>query len=91
MVSKLETIESSSSAQDTAIKMRDKQVSSVLVIDNRDGTPIGIVTERDLSRKVCVGDRSSKELLASQIMSSPLITINSDLSPSYGSRSNVKE
>ncbi|MGA7369873.1 MAG: CBS domain-containing protein [Nitrososphaeraceae archaeon] len=83
MVSRLETVESSSTAQDAAIKMRDKQVSSVLVRDEKDGTPIGIVTERDLSRKVCVGDKSSKEMLASQIMSSPLITINADSSPSY--------
>jgi len=83
MVKKLEIVGSSSSAQDAAIKMRDKQVSSVLVIDDKDGTPTGIVTERDLSRKVCVGDKSSKELLANQIMSSPLITINADSSPSY--------
>lgn len=83
MVSRLETIGSFSSAQEAAIKMRDKQVSSVLVMDAKDGAPIGIVTERDLSRKVCVCDRSSKELLAIQIMSSPLITINADSSPSY--------
>jgi CBS domain-containing protein len=83
MVNKLETIGSSSNAQDAAIKMRDRQVSSVLVIDDKDGRPIGIVTERDLSRKVCASDKSSKEVLASQIMSSPLITINTDSSPSY--------
>lgn len=83
MAKKLETIGSFSSAQDAAIKMRDRQVSSVLVIDDKDGSPIGIVTERDLSRKVCVGDKSSKELSARQIMSSPLITINADSSPFY--------
>ena len=83
MVFKLETIGSSSTAQDAAIKMRDRQISSVLVIDDKDGSPIGIITERDLSRKVCATDESSKELLASQIMSSPLITIDSDSSPSH--------
>jgi CBS domain-containing protein len=82
MTKKVETIGSSSSAQDAAIKMRDKQVSSILVMDDRDGTPQGIVTERDLSRIVCVSDKSSKELLASQIMSSPVITVNADSSPS---------
>jgi CBS domain-containing protein len=34
MTKKLETVRSSSSAQDVAIRMRDKQVSSVLVIDD---------------------------------------------------------
>lgn len=81
MTKKLETIGSSSTAQLAAIKMRDKQVSSVLVIDDNDGAPQGIVTERDLSRKVCVSDKSSNTVLASQIMSSPLITINADSSP----------
>lgn len=82
MVKKLEIIGSSSSAQDAAIKMRDKQVSSILVVDDKDGTPQGIITERDLSRKVCVSEKSSKELSTNQIMSSPLITINADSSPS---------
>lgn len=82
MTKKLETVRSSSTAQDVAIKMREKQVSSVIVIDDKDGAPLGIVTERDLSRKVCISDKSSKELLASQIMSSPLITVNADSSPS---------
>ena len=52
MVSRLETIGSFSSAQEAAIKMRDKQVSSVLVIDDKNGTPIGIVTERDQEKCV---------------------------------------
>ena len=81
MTKKLETVRSSSTAQDVAIRMRDKQVSSVLVIDDKNGKPQGIVTERDLSRKVCVSDKNSNTLLSSQIMSSPLITINADSSP----------
>ena len=81
MTKKLETVRSSSTAQDVAIRMRDKQVSSVLVIDDKNGRPQGIVTERDLSRKVCVSDKNSNTLLSSQIMSSPLITINADSSP----------
>lgn len=81
MTKKLETVRSSSSAQDIAIRMRDKQVSSVLVIDDKNGRPQGIVTERDLSRKVCVSDKNSSTMLSSQIMSSPLITINADSSP----------
>ena len=62
--------------------MRDKQVSSVLVIDYKNGRPQGIVTERDLSRKVCVSDKNSNTMLSIQIMSSPLIIINADSSPS---------
>ena len=35
--------------------MKDEKVSSLLVID-RHGKPIGLVTERDLVRKVCIND-----------------------------------
>jgi CBS domain-containing protein len=81
MTKKLESVGSSSTAQDVAIRMRNRQVSSVLVIDDRNGRPQGIVTERDLSRKVCVSDKNSSTMLSSQIMSSPLITIDADSSP----------
>jgi signal-transduction protein with cAMP-binding, CBS, and nucleotidyltransferase domain len=80
MTKKLETIGSSASAHDVAIKMRDKQVSSVLVMDERYDIPLGIVTERDLARKVCVTDKNSTQLLASKVMSFPLIKVNAEVS-----------
>jgi CBS domain-containing protein len=50
MTQKLETIEVSSSAQEAAKKMRDKKISSLVVVDvNR---PISIVTERDMIKKL---------------------------------------
>jgi CBS domain-containing protein len=79
MTKKLETIAISDSAQETAKKMRDKNVSSLLVIDDnnsKNSKPIGIVTERDLVRKVCVNDASSKHTMVQDITSSPLITID---------------
>jgi CBS domain-containing protein len=77
MTKKLETIATSNSAQEAAKKMRDKNVSSLLVIDNNnDSKPIGIVTERDLVRKVCVNDASSKHTMVQEVTSSPLITID---------------
>src|SRR5690349_4039551 len=82
MTKKLETIGSTSTAQDVAIKMSKKQVSSILVIDEKDGNPLGIVTEQDLSRKVCVNDKSSKDVLVVQIMSSSVVTVDAESSPS---------
>jgi signal-transduction protein with cAMP-binding, CBS, and nucleotidyltransferase domain len=41
--------------------MRDENVSSLLVTDNK--TTISIVTERDLSRKVSDNDASSKNTI----------------------------
>jgi len=46
MTEKLETIGLSSSIQQASTKMRNKNVSSLVVVDD-DNKPIGIVTERD--------------------------------------------
>ncbi|MGB8100151.1 MAG: CBS domain-containing protein, partial [Nitrososphaeraceae archaeon] len=70
-------IGTASSAQEAAKKMRDKNVSSLLVIDDfNDGKPIGIVTERDFVRQVCVNDSSSKHTIIRVITSSPLVTVD---------------
>jgi CBS domain-containing protein len=76
MTEKPETIGLSSSIQQASTKMRDKNVSSLVVVDDYN-KPIGIVTERDFVRKVYVNDSSrSGDMLMKDIMSSPLITIN---------------
>ena len=61
--------------------MKDKKASSLLVLDIN-GKPIGLVTERDLVRKVCINDVRTSEVTNQGIMSSPLITIDSNSSPS---------
>ena len=78
---KLESIEEMSSVQEAAKKMKDKDVSSLVVVDV-DGKPQGLVTERDLVRKVCVNDLSTRTVTSKEIMSSPLITIRSNSTPS---------
>ena len=78
MTERLKTIESSNTAQEASKKMRDNNISSLVVVDNKNNNkPIGIVTERDLVRKVCVNDANSSKMLIKNIMSSPLITIDS--------------
>ena len=81
MTQKIETIGTLSSAQEASKKMRDNNVSSLVVIDDINNKPTGIVTERDLVRKVCVNDKSSNSnsMLIKNIMSSPLITIDARL------------
>ena len=84
MTQKLETIGTLSSAQEASKKMRDNNVSSLVVIDDSNNKPTGIVTERDLVRKVCVNDtngsNSSSNMLIKNIMSSsPLVTIDARL------------
>ncbi|MGE5661940.1 MAG: cyclic nucleotide-binding/CBS domain-containing protein [Ignavibacteriales bacterium] len=79
MTKKLETIEESSSIQDASRKMRDTNVSSLVVVDS-EGKPCGIITERDIVRKACVNDISTSDVTNKEIMSPKLITIGPDSS-----------
>src|SRR5215469_28660 len=76
MTKKLELIEVTASVQETAKKMKDTNVSSLLIVDN-EGNPLGLVTERDLARKVCINDVNTSKITNKEIMSSPIITIDS--------------
>jgi CBS domain-containing protein len=82
MMSKnLETIQEVVSVQEAAKKMKEKNVSSLVVVDNQN-KPQGIVTERDLVRKACINDIRTSSVNVREIMSSPLITIDSNSSAS---------
>ncbi len=73
------TVAESASIQDTARIMNDKKVSSLVILDE-DNNPVGLVTERDLVRKVCINDLPTNQVTNEEIMSSPLITIDSESS-----------
>jgi signal-transduction protein with cAMP-binding, CBS, and nucleotidyltransferase domain len=82
MMSKtLETIQETASIQEGAKKMKENDVSSLVVLDNQN-KPQGIVTERDIVRKACINDTRTSEVTIRDIMSSPIITIDSTASAS---------
>jgi signal-transduction protein with cAMP-binding, CBS, and nucleotidyltransferase domain len=68
------TSESGNTARDVAEVMVKKGISSVIVIDKKT-KPIGIITEKDLVRRVCLKNMSASRFAVEEIMSSPLITI----------------
>jgi CBS domain-containing protein len=58
-----------------AIRLMDeKNVGALPVVDN--GKLVGIVSERDYTRKVILKGRSSKETPVSEIMTRELVTVN---------------
>jgi CBS domain-containing protein len=61
--------------------MKDKGVSSLVVVD-AGGIAQGFITERDLVTKICTNDTYTSTITNKQIMSVPLITIDSKSSPS---------
>jgi CBS domain-containing protein len=59
-------------------KMAEKNVGALVVVD---GTElVGVISERDYARKVILKDRSSREMLVREIMSSPALTVRPNTS-----------
>jgi len=70
------TVTSEASIVEVAEVMTSRDVGSVLVTVK--GKEMGILTERDLTRKVVAKGLDSKSALAREVMSSPLLTISQD-------------
>ena len=64
------------SAQDVAQLMVKKKVGSIIILDKK-GHPIGIITERDLVKRVCLKDVAASRIKLEEIISAPLITVMS--------------
>jgi signal-transduction protein with cAMP-binding, CBS, and nucleotidyltransferase domain len=79
MTEKLESINILNTAREAATKMAEKNVGSLVVLDD-EGKALGIVTERDLARKICTTDRNSDSVTVGQIMTSQVISIEHDYS-----------
>lgn len=67
---------SNKTALDITKLMVKNKVGSVLVIDSTN-FPIGIITERDIIKKVCVTNTLPNDMNLEKIISSPVITIMS--------------
>ena len=73
MTKEVVTCSPSTSIMEAARKMRNKTISSVVVIVGK--KPVGIVTERDFTKKVVSMNLDTKKNPVSKIMTSPVISI----------------
>jgi CBS domain-containing protein len=80
LMSKKNVVSIQSNSEVTALEitklMVKNKVGSVVVIDAAN-LPLGIITERDIIKKVCVTNTLPTELKIDKLMSSPVITIMS--------------
>lgn len=65
------------SALDVAKLMAKHRIGSIVVIEGNSKKPVGIVTERDIIKKVSAQNKSADQVAVRRIMSSPLITVKS--------------
>ncbi len=73
--SKIFSVRPDSLVIDAIKMMNEKEVGALLVMENNN--LVGILSERDYTRKVILNNRSSSETNVSEIMTSDLKTVNS--------------
>jgi CBS domain-containing protein len=66
----------STHVSDVAKTMVEQNVGAVVV--TRDNEPLGIITERDIIERVMLANKSIYEVVAQEIMTAPLLTIDSN-------------
>ncbi len=72
MIKDVLTVDVSDNVINATKKMNEREVGCVVVVDK--GKPIGILTERDILRRIVVEKRDAEETKVKEVMSTPLIT-----------------
>lgn len=81
----LDTANPSKSIQNIAVQMKEKDKGGIIIVE-KDGKPVGIITERDIVRKVLAENKDPKGTVASDIMSQPLVTVGPEVYVSEASQ-----
>lgn len=77
MSRKIPTLEPFASVEDAAAKMVEMAAGCIIVSD--EGHPVGIVTERDIVRKVVSERKKPSDVKLRDIMSSPIVWVHKHL------------
>ena len=70
----LEVINLSDDVYTASKLMKEKEISSIIVLDE-EKHPIGIITERDIVRRVVCDEKNASNTPVESIMSKPLVTV----------------
>ncbi|MEJ2272729.1 MAG: CBS domain-containing protein, partial [Candidatus Bathyarchaeota archaeon] len=77
MTSPAITVPENTTVDKTAQLMSNDRLGCIIVV-NKDGKALGIITESDLVKRVLAKNLKPSKLVANEVMSSPLITIDPD-------------
>lgn len=74
------TVSREVSVKEAAALMREKNVGSVVVVEQQGGRglPVGIITDRDVTYEVVALDLEASDVKVGDVMSLDLVTINHD-------------
>jgi len=71
---------------DKAAQLMEKHGVGCIIVTSKGGKPLGIITERDLVVRILAKNTQSSKTTAKEVMSSPLITIDPDVTLSEAAR-----
>jgi len=71
---------------DKAAQLMDKHDVGCVIVTSKQGKPLGIITERDLVVRILAKNAQPSKTTAKEVMSSPLITIDPDVTLSEAAR-----
>ncbi len=78
MSQNVKTVRTNSTVTEVVRKMNKFDIGSLVVVEGE--KPTGIITERDILRRVLEVNLAGESMKAKEIMSSPLLTINEEVS-----------
>src|SRR5512136_1940980 len=78
MSSPVITVDSENSVKDSATLMTTRGIGSLIIV--KKGKPVGIVTKRDIIKRVVSEGKDPSQTKIREIMSSPLITTSRETS-----------
>ena len=85
MVSPVITTKKNAKISEAASTMCANNLGSLVVVNNNE-KPVGMVTERDMLRKIIMTSKNPKQTDVSQIMSSPLVTGDPDMDVEHAAK-----
>lgn len=88
MVTDVKTARPDSSVREVVQKMNKFDVGSIIVVQEK--RPVGIITERDILRKILEPGLDPLVVKARQIMSSPIVAIREDMGVEEAARTMTK-
>ena len=71
---------------DKAAKLMDQHDLGCVIVTGKDGKPIGIITEKDMVSRAVAPNVLPSKLTAKKVMSTPLMTIGSEVTLSEAAR-----
>jgi len=84
MVSEVITTKRDSTLEEAVKLMNDHEIGCLIVTDN--GKPIGILTERDLLKRILARSQDLKRIRVEEVMSAPLVSVEPNVQVGDASR-----